>query len=170
MRFLMASFSALAVTIACGGNGTTISDAGSDGAACITPVEGASCSPNDTACEPPGDVCCIGYAWICQNGAWTKASVGCACLTDSGGGGGPFACGPSTTCSSGSRYCVDQAPGIALPDGGTPPDSYSCDALPPACQTNPTCACVKANGACSPTAVASCDESSGQVTVHCMGE
>jgi hypothetical protein len=142
-----------------GGDGSTVGDGG-----CIAPTEGASCSSNDVACQPPGDVCCVGYAWMCQNGAWTKAGVGCACYV-----GQPFACGGSTSCNSKSQYCVDQAPGVALPDGGVPPDSYSCDSMPAECASFPTCACVTAHNPC-PTALAGCDESNGEVTVHCMGQ
>jgi len=161
MRSFFVSFTVILLSVACGtSSGTDPGDGG-----CIDPVEGTSCSANDVACQPQGNVCCIGYEWACQSGAWTKLGVGCACQAADAG---PFACG-SATCS-GSEYCVDQAPGIALPDGGTPPDSFTCSELPPACEATPTCSCVKANGACAPTQVASCDESNGQVTVHCLGE
>lgn len=171
MRFVVSSgvvAVVAAVALACGSSGSTDSDAGGDGG-CTEPTEGTSCSANDVACQPQGDICCIGYSWICQNGVWTKASVGCACQTGLGDGG-PFACGPTTTCSSATQYCDDQPPGIALPDGGVPPDSYTCVALPAECASNPTCACVESHGACSPNTVASCDESAGQVTVHCLGQ
>ena len=157
-----------ALVAGCSGTPASPLDGGGDGATgdggCIAPTEGASCSPNDVACQPPGDVCCVGYAWMCQNGVWVKAGVGCACYV-----GGPFACGPSTTCNSKQQYCVDQAPGIALPDGGTPPDSYSCGSMPADCASYPTCACVTAHNPC-PTQVSSCTENNGEVTVHCMGQ
>jgi hypothetical protein len=163
------AFPLVFAVVACSGNPTSPIDGGSDGG-CIAPVEGASCSQSDVACQPPGDICCVGYAWMCQNGQWTKAGVGCACQVEAGvPDGGPFACGPSATCNSSTQYCVDQAPGIAFPDGGTPPDSYTCNSLPTACALDPTCACVTAHNAC-PTSVASCDDTGGQVTVHCMGQ
>ena len=151
---------------ACSGNSTTPIDGGSDGG-CITPTEGQSCSTSDVACQPPGDICCVGYAWMCSNGTWTKAGVGCACQVEAGLS--DFACGPSAMCSAQAQTCIDQAPGIAYPDGGVPPDSYSCTALPSACANDRTCACVTAHDPC-PTAVASCDDTGGAVTVHCMGQ
>jgi len=156
------------IAAGCSGTPSTPIDGGGDSSTggdggCISPTEGASCSPNDVACQP-ADICCTGYSWMCQNAVWAKAGVGCACFV-----GGPFACGPSATCNSKSQFCVDQAPGIALPDGGTPPDSFSCSSLPAECTSYPTCACVSQHDPC-PTSLASCDDSNGEVTVHCMGQ
>jgi hypothetical protein len=64
---------------ACSGTtATTKSDASTDGG-CIDVVEGTSCSSSDVACQPPGDICCVGYSWVCNGGTWFKAGVGCAC-------------------------------------------------------------------------------------------
>ena len=165
-----------------GGDPDASSDSASNGdGGCINPTEGQACAPADRACSPGGDICCIGYAWLCDGSThkWTKAGVGCACLPppmDAGtdadaharNDGGPWACG-TTTCSA-AQFCEDHPPGIRFPDGGVPPDAYDCTLLPQACRANPTCACVKAaignTGACM---VASCDESDGHVEVHCLG-
>jgi hypothetical protein len=158
---------AVLFVVACGGTSVVPIDGSTDGnvgdGGCIEPTVGASCGTGDKACQPLGDPCCVGYAWICQNGAWDKAGLGCACHV------GAFSCGASATCSSNSQMCVDQAPGIAFPDGSVPPDSFTCDALPAACVSDPTCACVTAQHPC-PTQVASCDITGSGVTVHCMGE
>ena len=64
------------------------SDSPSGDAACITPVEGTSCTSASVACPMVGDPCCIGYVWTCggpgSGGAsvWTKSGLGCACLAD----------------------------------------------------------------------------------------
>jgi hypothetical protein len=160
----------MAVSFACsGGTATVGGDGGGGDGGCIDPVEGSNCSTSDVACQPPGDICCVGYSWMCFNGQWKKMGVGCACQVEAGlPEGGPFACG-GTTCDSPGQVCVDQAPGIALPDGGVPPDSYSCGSLPAACAGDPTCACVSAHDPCS-TQLSGCDESGGAITVHCMGQ
>ncbi len=150
---------------ACGGSDPTLQRG--DGG-CFYPQKGASCSMGDVSCIQ-GSPCCEGE-WVCQSGKWNLLQAGCACggldaapPADSGYDAGPFSCG-GASCTA-SQYCVDQAPGIA--DAS---DSLTCTNLPPACASTPTCACVKANGACQQTAVSSCDEMSGHVTVHCMGQ
>ncbi len=160
---------AVIVAVGCSGSPSNVGDAGGDGG-CIPPTEGAPCTTSEVACQPPGDICCVGYSWMCQNGVWTKAGVGCACQVDASVkyDAGPFACG-GTTCNSGSQMCIDQAPGIMGPDGSTLPDSFSCANIPAACAATPTCACVTTHGACI-TGVSSCDETNGQITVHCMGQ
>ncbi len=166
MRAFASSFVFVAL-VACSGTTAPIGgDASTDGG-CIQPVEGASCSSNDVACQPPGNICCVGYSWMCQNGSWFKAGVGCACQVTVDAG--PFACGPSLTCDGTQKICIDQAPGIAYADGGTPPDSFSCNPIPSACLSTPTCACVVAQKPC-PTQVSSCDDTSGGVKVYCMGQ
>jgi hypothetical protein len=153
---------------ACGGSDPTLMRG--DGG-CFYPKKDAACSTGDVSCIQ-GNICCEGQ-WKCQNGKWNLLQAACACggadaaPTDSGYDAGydagPFACG-GMMCTP-SQYCVDQAPGIA--DAS---DSFTCTNIPAACATTPTCACVKANGACIQTAVSSCDEVSGHVTVHCMGQ
>lgn len=171
----LALFASLAASFAsaCGGTSspdTTPPPTGDGG--CVQATQGASCKPSDVACGTGGDVCCTGF-FACMSGKWVQEYPGCACMVDFDAGkdaapadAGPFTCGPSLTCMPGS-YCVDQPPGVAF-DGGPPPDYFSCDPIPAACAATPTCACVKANGAC-PTSVVSCDESGGHVTVHCLG-
>lgn len=162
-----------------GGADAASADGASDDAACVQPVEGQACSPTTPACARDGNACCIGYIWQCDGSThkWVKLGLGCACpppAPDAGGDalvtndGGPWACGTST-CGA-TQYCEDHPPGIRLPDGGVPPDAYTCAALPSACRANPTCACVKAavgNG--SGCMVTSCDESNGHVELHCIG-
>jgi hypothetical protein len=78
-----------------------------------------------------------------------------------------FACG-TTTCAQGS-ICLDQPPGIAFPDGGTPADSYECVSIPAACTATPDCACVTKAINGSNCRVASCTEKDGNVFVGCIG-
>ena len=168
-RVLAVAFIGVSVFVGCSGaipndgdGGVTRGDGG-----CFYPVQGAKCSTGDVSCVQ-GNPCCDGK-WDCTNGRWNLLMFGCACLpADAGWDAGPFVCG-GATCTA-SQMCVDQAPGIAFPDGGTPPHSYSCSGIPSACAPNPTCACVKANGACAPTGLASCDENAGHITVHCLGQ
>jgi hypothetical protein len=158
-------------------NETTYRDGG-----CVNPVEGAACSPGDTACGPTGNVCCIGYVWLCDSSShrWVREGVGCACnptpdasASDAHviGDGGPWACGTGSTVTkcTATQYCQDHPPGIAPPDGGSWPDGYDCWTVPPHCASNPTCACIMptlTNSACTAT---SCTESDGHVEVHCLG-
>jgi len=176
LLFVVLGTALTALFAGCSGTSASPVDGGGGDGGCITPTAGASCSSNDVACQPPGDICCVGYSWMCQNGAWVKAGVGCACQVDASVtfDAGPFKCGSSATCISGTEFCVDQAAGVdsgqSPPDGGTvAQDSYSCAPLPSACVADPTCACVTTHGGC-PTQVLSCTETNGQVTVHCMGQ
>jgi hypothetical protein len=69
--------------------------------------------------------------------------------------------------------CTDTAPGIAFPDGGTPPDYLACQGIPTGCTSNPTCDCIvnllkTSLSGCYPS---SCNvDAYGRVTVYCMGE
>lgn len=157
------------VVVACGTSNTD-GDGGTlirgDGG-CFYPKEGALCNSSDVSCIQ-GNPCCDGK-WQCTNGKWTLLMFGCACQmadaapVDSGFDAGPFACG-GQTCSP-SQYCEDRGPGIAEAS-----DSFSCVSIPTACAATPTCACLKANGACMPTMVTQCTENAGHVTVNCLGE
>ena len=52
-----------------------------------------------------------------------------------------FACGPNLRCQGFAQYC-DVTTGGALGSGS----SYRCTALPAACMTTPTCACLQTQG------------------------
>ena len=75
-----------------------------------------------------------------------------------------FACG-NKQCDPQTQFCEVFPPGIAFPDGGTPPSSYACSPLPAGCTAAPTCACVKP----STSNVQSCADGSGGVTVTHWG-
>jgi hypothetical protein len=150
----------------------TKSETSGEGGACVNPHEGDPCAMGDTLCPGNEGGCCVGYVWQCQDGAWKKLGLGCACLPDAGpdgdaesdaieGDAGPFACG-STSCT-GSEICKTQESGI---DGGT--SSKSCAAIPAGCEATPTCECVKTKlSGCVP---ATCtDDGKGHVTISCMG-
>jgi hypothetical protein len=147
--------------------------AGGDGG-CILPTEGTSCATGENACQP-SDPCCAGYEWACVGTppTWQKEGLGCACQAG-GLDAGPFACG-TTTCSAGS-FCEVQPPGIAGPDGSTLPSSYSCVPLPATCAAAPTCGCIESTlssaDPCSTQnpGVTCASDTSGDVTVYCLGE
>lgn len=155
-----------------GGQGTggqSVRDAGpptGDGG-CIEPTEGQPCTVGDLACQP-ADPCCAGYEWMCSQGAWQKAGLGCACANP-----GLFACGP-TTCT-GAQYCEDRPRGVAPDDGGTPSDSFDCQPLPPSCGGFATCACIQATlsdgDPCSTKqpGITCEDDGAGHVILRCMG-
>jgi hypothetical protein len=149
-----------------GGSATT-SSSGGTGGGCITPTVGQACGASDLACQP-ADPCCTGYEWVCTEGEWQKEGLGCACQAMM-----PFPCG-TTTCQGG-QICEDQPPGVAVPDGGTPPDSYTCVPVPSACAASPSCACIgdalPSSDPCSPkTPLVTCTEDgAGHVTLHCLG-
>jgi hypothetical protein len=137
---------------------------------CLEPTEGASCTTAETACQPPGDPCCLGYVWSCVSGTWQKLGLGCACQPPPT----PFACG-NTTCS-GDQYCQDHPPGIPPPpDAGPLGDTYVCVSLPASCSPVAYCGCVQASipapDPCSSAnpGVTCDDDGQGHVTVHCLG-
>jgi hypothetical protein len=160
------------LVLACGGK-VVIDGAGAGGSVttstggggCISPSVGEACSQGDVACQP-ANPCCAGYEWTCTGGAWEQAGLGCACMTPP-----PFACG-MTTCAVGD-LCEVHPPGIAPPDGGVPPDVYTCSPLPGACASTPTCAClgatISSGDPCSPGFGAMCTvDADGNVTVVCL--
>ncbi|MBL8617607.1 MAG: hypothetical protein JNM72_18510 [Deltaproteobacteria bacterium] len=61
-----------------------------------------------------------------------------------GSTGGAFACG-ETDCAVGAHYCLTEIPG-AVPDTGWRP-TPECAALPRACVSDLSCACLQAEGA-----------------------
>ena len=154
-------------------------DGVSDGpTGCVSPTEGAACTSTDVLCKGFEGGCCAGYLWTCTGSTWKRSGLGCPCMPADSGvdardasdtkveDSGPFACGTSLTCAP-DKYCHDQAPGIPGPDGGTLPDSYSCDSIPDACKATPTCDCVKTK---VPGCTGTCTtDAAGHVTMHCMG-
>jgi hypothetical protein len=83
----------------------------------------------------------------------------------------PLACG-TTTCSVG-YFCEDTPPGVSLPDGGRPPDSYACSAVPSSCASTPTCAYIDGalplGDSCSTSFGGMCTaDAAGNVTFVCV--
>ena len=74
-----------------------------------------------------------------------------------------FACG-ERTCDSRTQFCEAFQAGVALPDGGMPPTSYTCSPIPAACAATPDCACITAG-----TSGVTCAEPKGRVTVTRQG-
>lgn len=166
--------------VACGGTSSVLldgDDAGAGGDAggdagnqkdgstsCVNPAFGEACTTSESVCGQvgQGNPCCDS-AWRCLDGKWQSLAANCACVTQSEG------CGDKT-CTAG-QYCQVQPPGIAFPDGGTPPTDYECIDPPSSCAGAPTCACLEAAPPCS---IASCTDSQGEVatlvTVNCIGE
>lgn len=137
---------------------------------CVEPTEGTACTQGQHACASGGDVCCIGYAFVCQTSSgggstWRKESVGCACNTGVDSGttrpdAGAVVCG-GKPCKA-NEYCTTAHGGAAPPDGGSN-TSYVCTPLPAACIATPTCACLSNNGGGG----CSCSDSSGWPDVTC---
>jgi hypothetical protein len=145
-------------------------DAAMGDGSCLEPVEGSACTPGQSVCASGGDICCIGYAWLCDatTHTWKKEGVGCACIRDAGPAdtgrpdAGPFACG-NDTCN-GEQYCWTVSGGPQLPDGGTP-SSSTCQNIPAACLATPTCDCLKAHQtSCGDM----CRDDGGHLTVQCF--
>ena len=92
------------------------------------------------------------------------------CTSSCGGDGGlPFDCG-TTDCNAGD-ICTDTPPGVVFPDGGTSQDFFQCIGTPGVCAGNYTCDCVMkalqtSGGGCVPT---SCEQTFGNIVVHCAG-
>lgn len=152
---------------------------GCNGASCLGPTDGGlacigsppSCYGDDvqSCCsqDPSGSATCEGGQWRC-GGAVAPGCSGTSCV---GNQGGPFACGPELTCA-GSEYCIDQPPGIYVPDAGPLADSFACIPIPSNCAAGPTCACVEAApDPCEGLPVATCtQDAAGSVTLDCIGE
>jgi hypothetical protein len=117
--------------------------------------------------DPSGPATCQGGQWRC-GGAVAPGCSGVSCIGT--GGGGPFACGPELTCA-GSEYCIDQPPGIYIPDAGPIADSFSCVPIPSSCTAAPSCACIEgAPDPCQGLPVGTCTDVAGSVTLGCIGE
>jgi hypothetical protein len=79
------------------------------------------------------------------------------------GPSGPQSCG-SQTCAA-SQYCNEFQGGPAPPPDSGPSGGFTCAPLPAACVSNPTCACLKANGA----TVCTCVDENGHPHNTCQG-
>lgn len=73
-----------------------------------------------------------------------------------------FACGPKE-CSSALDYCSVTEGGPILLDGGD--RHYTCEPLPTACKSTPTCACVKSMAMECPGGM--CVDMGGDITITC---
>jgi|CZKU01.1.fsa_nt_gi hypothetical protein len=119
MRLLVVAGIAIVTVLAagCGSSGGSATGEEPGDAGCVDPSEGQACAAGEHACQPHGDVCCVGYTWICgpSSKTWTKEGLGCACDLpapdagsdgDAAGGdeGGGATCGDST-CAPGD-VCV----------------------------------------------------------------
>jgi hypothetical protein len=148
-------------------------DTGAD-AACAVAVEGAPCGPGAQPCNQEPNPCCNGFI-SCDGSKWTRQSLGCACIQAETGvpptdappaiDAGHFACGSAKTCN-GTQFCAERAPGV---DGGTSALYYTCESIPAACASTPTCDCVKANVGASCTVLSCKVDAAGNVTLGCMG-
>jgi hypothetical protein len=170
---LVAACSGATASIDSSPDGATSDGASSDGASgdggggCLTqdPDEGSACTSGQTVCDRGVDVCCRGYAWVCDSltHTWQKAGLGCACKPDAGPpDAGFFTCGDKTCAPD--EYCTTASGGVPLPDAGSN-TSYTCTKIPPACAAAPTCACLESNGGAS---CGNCNDTSGHIEVTCL--
>jgi hypothetical protein len=98
------------------------------------------------------------------DGAATKDGTGGACVPpkeDAGKDSGPsaeycFACGSAATCDGRIQLCEDTTGGVT--PGGV--DLFTCVAIPAACTSDPSCACVTAV-----LSVSSCSAAGTNLTV-----
>lgn len=134
------------------------SDAGTcaDNAPCD--VEGAFCKPS-----PCNDPCQFCNVFSCVNGTWQGLEAfplpqnECAST---------FPCG-GATCTHGN-YCLEQNAGVAFPDGGIVPPTYTCVPMDPTCLGGCGCAmnAAKKTSSCTPS---NCTAPDGGPIVHCYG-
>jgi hypothetical protein len=167
-RPLVFFFAVVATAVGCGGSSTPDLGGSSSGGSSTSSSGGSSTSSSSSSssggtCGTLPPIACFCGSPVCENGKWGCSS----CKADAGSS---FTCG-TQTCRP-SEMCTDMAPGIALPDGGTPPDYIACQAIPAACIANPTCDCIvtalkSAISGCTPS---QCKvDASGHVTVYCLG-
>ncbi len=119
------------------------------------------------ACKQRPQGCDLLYAPVCT---CDGQQAGNACAGQSGGqdvsaeGGCPapqgmFGCGP-IFCTVGQQYCQ-----MAISDVGGYPNEFACKALPTACGSSPSCACLKSES-CGDMCKA---DSAGNLQVTCPG-
>jgi hypothetical protein len=114
-----------------GGGGNAGGGGGAGGnSACATAAENAACTTEGATCGSCGtDVCQFCNLLRCVTGHWQRMeSAPAPC----------FSCGPNLRCQGYAQYC-DVITGGALGASST----YRCTALPAACKTTPTCACLQ---------------------------
>jgi hypothetical protein len=119
-----------------GGAGTGGASGGGGGggnSTCATATENAACTVDGATCGGPcTDVCQFCNLLRCTSGRWQRSeSAPAPCFT----------CGPDLRCQGFAQYC-DVTSGGAVGAGS----SYHCTALPAACTTTPTCACLQTQG------------------------
>lgn len=143
---------------------------------CAFAVAGGACTPGTVVCNQGSNPCCDGL-WQCNatTHQWEMAALGCACVPQDTGvpptdappavDAGYFSCGSSKACA-GTQFCAERAPGF---DGGTSALYYTCESIPAACATTPTCDCVKANVGPTCTVLSCKVDAAGNVTLGCMG-
>ena len=114
------------------GNGGA-SGGGGGNSTCATATENAACTVEGATCGGPcTDVCQFCNLLRCMSGRWQRMeSAPAPCFT----------CGPDLRCQGFAQYCAVTSGG-AVGAGS----SYRCTALPAACTTTPTCACLQAQG------------------------
>ena len=116
-----------------GTGGTSGGGGGGGNSTCATATENAACTVDGATCGGPcTDVCQFCNLLRCMSGRWQRMeSAPAPCFT----------CGPDLRCQGFAQYCAVTTGG-ALGAGS----SYRCTALPAACQTTPTCACLQTQG------------------------
>ena len=140
-----------------GGAGTGGASGGGGGggnSTCATATENAACTVDGATCGGPcTDVCQFCNLLRCMSGRWQRMeSAPAPC----------FMCGPDLRCQGFAQYCAVTTGG-ALGSGS----SYRCTALPAACTTTPTCACLQTQGVATS---ANCTMAAqGAVTVTILG-
>ena len=121
-----------------GGGGTTGTGgrggAGGSNSTCASATAGATCTSEGTTCGGGNctDACQFCNLLRCVSGHWQNMEAAPAPC---------FSCGPSLRCQTYAQYC-DATIGGAVGSTG----SYRCTALPAACTTTRTCACLQSQG------------------------
>ncbi len=116
-----------------GSGGASGGGGGGGNSTCATATEDAACTVDGVTCGGPcTDVCQFCSLLHCTSGRWQRTeSAPAPCFT----------CGPDLRCQGFAQYC-NVTSGGAVGAGS----SYRCTALPAACTTTPTCACLQTQG------------------------
>ena len=188
-RMRIAALAAALLMLGCSGDGNGkpdggggaggIGGAGGAGGATAVPCGAITCAPGQY-CDWAGNTCTglepMGTCLARPQGCTTEIDAVCGCdgnvysspcvaasagqdISEGGGCTGPtgtFTCGPRF-CVKGMQFCERRAPAAGAATG-----TYTCMALPAACGTAPTCACLSgvSCAACSPSAA-------GDLTTAC---
>jgi len=114
-----------------GAGGGTAGAGGAGGSSCATATSGATCTSEGMTCGGPcTDICQFCNLLRCTSGHWQAMEAAPAPC---------FMCGDSK-CQTMTQYCKTTEGGVA---GSSP--SHACVAIPAACQTTRTCACLSQN-------------------------